>query len=92
MTMGAVADSISRKLEAAFAPSALEVRDDSARHAGHAGARDEGESHFDVAMTSAVFDGLSRLERQRRVNAALAEELAGPVHALTLRLKAPGEA
>lgn len=92
MIMGAVADSISRKLEAAFAPSALEVRDDSARHAGHAGARPEGESHFDVAMTSTVFNGLSRLERQRRVNAVLAEELAGPVHALTLRLTAASEA
>jgi len=92
MTMGAVADSISRKLEAAFAPVALEVRDDSARHAGHEGAREGGESHFDVAMTSEVFNGLSRVERQRRVNTVLAEELAGPVHALSLRLKAPGEA
>ncbi|HYE41913.1 MAG TPA: BolA family protein [Caulobacteraceae bacterium] len=90
--MGAVADSISRKLEAAFAPVALEVRDDSARHAGHEGAREGGESHFDVAMTSEVFNGLSRVERQRRVNTVLAEELAGPVHALSLRLKAPGEA
>lgn len=89
--MGAVADTISRKLEAAFAPTRLEVQDDSARHAGHAGSREGGESHFNVAMTSEVFNGLSRVERQRRVNAVLAEELAGPVHALSLKLKAPGE-
>lgn len=89
--MGDVADRISRKLEAAFAPTRLEVQDDSARHAGHAGAREGGESHFNVAMTSAVFNGLSRVERQRRVNSVLAEELAGPVHALSLRLKGSDE-
>ena len=91
MTMGAVADTISRKLEAAFAPTRLDVQDDSARHAGHAGAREGGESHFNVAITSDVFNGLSRVERQRRVNAVLADELKGPVHALSLKLKAPGE-
>jgi len=89
--VGEVARRISRKLEAAFTPDALSVRDDSARHAGHAGARPEGETHFEVAMTTAAFAGVSRLDRQRRVNAVLAEELAGPVHALALKLKAPGE-
>lgn len=91
MTMGHVADRISQKLEAAFAPISLEVRDDSARHAGHEGAREGGESHFDVAMVSDAFNGLSRVERQRAVNTVLAEELAGPVHALSLKLKTPGE-
>ena len=76
MTMGHVADRISQKLEAAFAPISLEVRDDSARHAGHEGAREGGESHFDVAMVSDAFNGLSRVERQRAVNTVLAEELA----------------
>ena len=90
--MGEVADRISTKLEAAFSPQSLKVRDDSAKHHGHAGTRPEGETHFEVAMTSAVFEGLSRLERQRRVNAVLKEELADRVHALALKLKAPSEA
>lgn len=89
--MGAVADSLARKLTQTFAPSRLEVVDDSDRHAGHAGARPGGESHFHVVIESAVFEGLSRLERQRRVHAALAEELAGPVHALSVQALAPSE-
>jgi BolA protein len=89
--MGAVAEGIRRKLEAALQPSALDIRDDSARHAGHAGAREGGESHFHVAAVSPRFSGLNRVERQRLVYGALAEELAGPVHALSLALKAPGE-
>lgn len=90
--MGAVRDRIEAKLREAFAPEALEVRDDSDRHRGHAGAREGGESHFDVSLTSAAFVGRSRVERQRAVNAALREELAGPVHALSIKARAPGEA
>ncbi len=90
--MGEVAETISRKLEAAFSPQRLEVQDDSARHAGHEGAREGGESHFSVTMVSDAFAGLSRLDRQRRVNAVLADELAGPVHALSLKLLTPSEA
>lgn len=90
--MGAVADGIRRKLEAALQPGVLEIRDDSARHAGHAGAREGGESHFHVVAVSSRFSGLNRVERQRLVYGALAEELAGPVHALSLALKAPDEA
>ena len=90
-----VADSIRDKLTASFAPVALEVVDESHRHAGHAGAtRDDGsqgETHFHVRLVSAAFGGVSRVERQRRVYAALAEELKGPVHALSLALFAPGE-
>ena len=89
--MGDVAGRISRKLHDGLAPMSLDVRDDSARHAGHEGAREGGESHFEVRMVAAAFEGMSRLERQRRVNALLAEELAGPVHALSLRLLAPSE-
>ena len=89
--MGDIAERISRKLHDGLKPERLEVRDDSARHAGHAGAREGGESHFDVRVVAAAFEGLSRLERQRRVNALLAEELAGPVHALSLKLQAPSE-
>jgi BolA family transcriptional regulator, general stress-responsive regulator len=91
-----VADTIAEKLTAAFAPVALDVRDESARHAGHGGAtRDDGtqgETHFHVRLVSATFAGASRVERQRRVHAALAAELHGPVHALSLTLQTPEEA
>lgn len=90
--MGAVASTIHDKLSAAFSPTRLEVVDDSARHHGHAGATPGGESHFNVAIEAAHFKGLNRVARQRAVLAALAEELAGPVHALSIRASAPGEA
>lgn len=90
--MGDVAERIRRKLTQALDPERLEVVDDSDRHAGHAGAREGGESHFTVSITAAAFAGLGRVERQRRVNTALREELAGPVHALSIRAFAPGEA
>ncbi|HEX6094175.1 MAG TPA: BolA family protein [Dongiaceae bacterium] len=86
-----VADRIRSKLQAAFAPTRLAVTDDSARHKGHAGARPEGETHFTVEIVSAAFVGMSRVERQRRIYGVLAEELAGPVHALSLSARAPGE-
>ena len=86
-----VADRIRSKLEAAFDPLRLSVIDDSARHKGHAGHRPEGETHFNVEIVAAAFAGLSRVERQRRVYAALAEELAGPVHALSIVARSPGE-
>ena len=89
--MGEVTEAIRRKLEAAFAPQRLLVQDDSDKHAGHSGAREGGESHFTVMVVSAAFAGLGRVERQRRVNAALGEELAGPVHALSIKALAPGE-
>ena len=87
--MGEVASRIEAKLRAAFDPERLEVVDASERHRGHGGWREGGESHFDVVVVSAAFAGMSRLERQRRVNAALAEELAGPVHALSIKAEAP---
>ena len=89
--MGPVAQQMKERLEAAFAPTRLEIIDDSDRHQGHAGHREGGESHFTVVIESAVFSGLGRVERQRRINHALAEELAGPVHALSIRASAPGE-
>jgi BolA protein len=91
-----VAEVIREKLTAAFAPVALEVVDESHRHAGHAGARradgTAGETHFHVRIVSAAFEGLARVERQRRIYAALADELKGPVHALSLNALAPAEA
>ena len=89
--MGAVAEGLERKLSAAFAPARLEVIDESHRHAGHAGSREGGESHFHVTIEAVAFAGLSRVERQRRINAVLAAELAGPVHALSVKALAPGE-
>lgn len=82
---------LEEKLTAAFAPASLEISDDSALHAGHAGAREGGESHFTVAITADAFAGKSRIERHRLVNAALKDELAGPVHALVIKARAPGE-
>jgi len=89
--MGQVAETIRKKLTKAFSPQRLEVFDDSARHASHAGARQGGESHFNVVIVSAEFEGASRVKRQRSVYAALAEELAGPVHALSVKALAPRE-
>ena len=89
--MGQIARVIEEKLTVAFRPTELQVVDDSARHAGHAGARDGGESHFNVVIGAPVFEGQSRIQRQRSVYAALADELAGPVHALSVKAFAPGE-
>ncbi|HEY1425220.1 MAG TPA: BolA family protein [Caulobacteraceae bacterium] len=88
---GAVAESLRAKLTAAFSPSSLQIDDESARHAGHAGARAGGESHFNVLIEAAAFEGVPRVARQRMVYAALADELAGPVHALSVKALAPGE-
>jgi len=75
---------IERKLTEALAPRHLEVIDDSGRHVGHAGHRPGGETHFRIRIVSDAFAGKSRIERHRMVNTLLAEELAGPVHALQL--------
>lgn len=85
------AERIEVALRGAFVPDELLVRDDSALHAGHAGAAPGGETHFQIVMTSTFFAGMGRLARSRAVHDALADELAGGLHALTLRLKAPGE-
>ena len=91
MTASPVRDSIQAKLDAGLSPDSLEVIDESHLHAGHSGAREGGESHFRVAVVSAEFAGRTRIERQRLVYNLLAEELAGPVHALALATLAPGE-
>lgn len=86
------ADRIRIALEAAFAPARVAVTDDSHRHAGHAGARPEGETHFSVTVISPAFAGQSRVARSRAVHAALDGEFAGGMHALALRLSTPEEA
>ena len=89
--MTAVAESLRHKLTVAFSPTQLDIEDDSARHAGHGGSRPGGETHFNVVIKSAAFEGAGRVARQRMVYQALAEELAGPVHALSVKAFAPGE-
>ena len=90
--MGQVADTIRRKLQEAFAPDRLEVVDDSDKHAGHAGARPGGETHFSVTLVARAFEGVGRVDRQRQVYAVLEDELAPDgVHALALSVHAPGE-
>jgi BolA protein len=89
--MGAIFEVIRDKLTDAFQPLRLEIEDDSWRHAGHAGAREGGESHFTVVIESEAFRGVAKVARQRMVYRALADELAGPVHALSVRALTPGE-
>jgi BolA protein len=84
-------DVITEKLRKAFAPASLRVEDESHRHEGHAGHRPGGETHFRLYIVSDAFRGKSRLERHRMINAALAAELAGDVHALAIHAAAPGE-
>ena len=91
--MGQYRDRIHSKLTSALAPTRLDIDDDSQRHHGHAGAAPDGmgETHFNVAVESAAFAGKSRVARQRMVYALLADELKERVHALSLKLTAPGE-
>ena len=84
-----VAQNIERKLNVAFAPLSLQVIDESHLHAGHVGARPEGETHFRVEVVSAAFADCSRVDRQRMVYDTLSEELAGPVHALSVLASPP---
>jgi BolA protein len=88
---GTVAAQITERLERALAPLHLIVINDSARHRGHAGDDGSGESHFTVEIVSLRFAGMSRLQRQRAVHAALGELLRERVHALAIRARAPGE-
>jgi BolA protein len=85
-----VRDTIVAKLSGKFAPSHLEVIDESSRHQGHAGSRPEGETHFRVRIASAQLDGLGRLAQHRSINDALAVELKAGVHALAIEVKPGG--
>ncbi len=86
-----IEDIIRAKLVTAFEPAELEVINESHLHSGHQGSPGTGESHFRVKMVAEAFIGRSRLERHRMVNEVLADELAGPVHALAVSARAPGE-
>lgn len=90
--LGPVGRRLAAKFEAAFAPVELSIEDESARHAGHAGASERGESHFRVRIVSAAFTGLSRVARQRLVYAEAAAEIAAGLHALGIAALTPEEA
>jgi BolA protein len=88
---GPITPEIAKRLREALAPTHLQVTNESARHRGHAGDDGSGESHFRVEIESPAFAGLSRLERQRAVNHALADLLRDHIHALAIKARAPGE-
>ena len=88
---GPVADEITKRLTEALGPTQLSVINDSAKHRGHAGDDGSGESHFTVEIEAPAFAGLSRLARQRAVNAALGDLMRERVHALAIKAMAPGE-
>ncbi len=90
-TQVSVKDRIMAKLTAAFTPEFLEVIDESHQHAGHAGARPQGETHYRVRIVASVLEGKTRVERHRMINGLLGEELKGGVHALAIEARAPGE-
>ena len=97
MPEGPIATIIREKLTTGLSPVRLEIEDDSARHAGHhheggMDGRPGGESHFNVTVVSTAFEGQGRVQRQRTVNGLLRDELAGPVHALSIRAQTPAEA
>lgn len=79
-----ITNDIKDRLRAAFAPSALDVVDDSESHRGHAGYQEGGESHFNVRIRAAAFEGQSRVARHRAVHAAIGPDLIGRIHALAL--------
>lgn len=87
-----VADTITQKLTCILQPQRLDVINESHLHAGHRSSPGTGDSHFRIVVVSEAFTGLNRVERHRMVNAALAEELSGPVHALAITARAPSEA
>lgn len=91
LATGPVAREMIERLTATLKPTRLELDDQSQLHIGHAGHDPRGESHFALIIESPAFAGLGRVERQRRVYAALGELMRERVHALTIRATAPGE-
>ena len=91
-TIVSVEEIIRQKLTEAFQPARLEIENESHLHHKHQGSPQTGESHYRVLMASEVFEGVNRVERQRKIYAVLAEELDGPIHALALTAVTPAEA
>jgi len=86
-----IRNAIESKLNAALSPERLDIIDNSGKHVGHAGAHPEGESHFKLVVVASAFEGQNRVQRQRMVYAALAEEMADHIHALELTTLTPEE-
>jgi BolA protein len=86
-----VADDIRRKLVETFRPSEIFIEDESALHAGHAGARPGGETHFRLRIVSTDFVDMSRVARQRKIYEVLSDEMRAQIHALSIDARAPGE-
>ena len=89
--MGVIAEGIEQKVKSALAPQRFEIVDESSRHAGHVGARPEGETHFRIVVVAAAFDGKPRVQRQQMVYAVLGEEFARGLHALAMTTLTPAE-
>ena len=90
--MQTTADIITEKLNAAFTPQGLRVVDESSNHIGHSGHRPGGQTHYRIYIMATAFKGKTRIERHRMINAALAAEFGGGVHALAIHAAAPDEA
>ncbi len=88
----AISDTLTGKLNAAFAPQSLDIVNESHLHAGHGGHTPNGESHFRVHIVSEAFNGKSRIERHRMINELLAVELRDAIHALAIHANTPAEA
>ena len=82
-----IADLMATRLTEAFAPTLLEILDDSEKHRGHAGYQEGGESHWQIVISSAVFDGMNRLARHRAIHAALGKDIIGRIHALAIDIR-----
>ena len=82
-----IADLMATRLTEAFAPTLLEIHDDSEKHRGHAGYQEGGESHWQIVISSAVFDGMNRLARHRAIHAALGKDIIGRIHALAIDIR-----
>jgi BolA protein len=80
-----VSETIKKKLISQFKPTNLEIIDESHLHSGHVGAKPEGETHFRLIISSENFIGKTRIEKQRQIYKALKQELAGPIHALSIQ-------
>lgn len=90
LATGPIATEMLKRLDA-LNPTKVELSDDSEQHRGHGGYNPSGESHFSLMIESAMFEGKSRVERQRMVHQALGELVGNRVHALSIKAKAPGE-
>lgn len=85
------AERIQAAIQSALDVDRIEIRDESHLHAGHAGARPEGETHFHLLVVSPAFDGQSRVSRQRAIYSLLSAEFEGGLHALSIQALTPGE-